>query len=191
MNVLIIPEDFRLDQWLLKPIIKAMMTELGKPHANVKVCRDPLLGGVEQAMKWERIAEILDMNRTVHLFLLIVDRDGKEGRRLGLDALEQQAAAKLPSDRSFIAENAWQEVEVWLLAGHDLPKEWQWKEIRETRDPKELYFEPYASQRGVLHKLGRGRKALGREAAKRYSRIRLLCDEVAALEEKIRTYISG
>jgi hypothetical protein len=191
MNVLIIPEDFRFDQFILKPIIKAMMTELGKPHANVRVCRDPLLGGVEQAMKWERIAEILDMYGTIDLFLLIVDRDGKDGRRRGLDALEEQAAAELRSDRSFLAENAWQEVEVWLLAGHKLPKEWQWKEIREERDPKELYFEPYASQRGLLHKLGRGRKALGREAAKRYSRIRQLCPEVAGLEEKIREYISG
>ena len=141
MNVLIIPEDFRLDQFILKPIIKAMMTELGKPRANVRVCREPLLGGVEQAMKWERIAEILDMNRTVDLFLLIVDRDGKEGRRRGLDALEQQTVGELSSNRCFIAENAWQEIEVWLLAGHrDLPKEWQWKEIREERDPKELYF---------------------------------------------------
>jgi len=43
MNVLIIPEDFRQDQFVLKPIIKAMLSALGKRRATVKVCRDPLL----------------------------------------------------------------------------------------------------------------------------------------------------
>ena len=92
MNVLIIAEDFRFDQFILKPIVKAMLTEIGKPRAKIKVCRRPLLGGVGEAMKWERIAEILDLYRTVQLFILVVDRDGKEGRRRGLDSLEQQAA---------------------------------------------------------------------------------------------------
>jgi len=186
MNVLIIPEDFRQDQFVLKPIIKAMLSALGKRRATVKVCRDPLLGGVTEAMKWERIAEIIDMYRTIDLFLLIVDRDGKEGRRRGLDALEEQATAKLPANHCFIAVNAWQEIEVWLLAGHDLPKEWQWQEIRAERDPKELYFVPLAKKRGLWHTTGRGRKTLGREAAKRYPRIRQLCDEVRDLQLRIR-----
>ena len=71
MNVLIIPEDFRQDQFILKPIIKAMLSALGKRRATVKVCRDPLLGGVTEAMKWERIAEIIDMYRTIQLFFFL------------------------------------------------------------------------------------------------------------------------
>ena len=81
MNVLIIPEDFRQDQFILKPIIKAMLSALGKRRATVKVCRDPLLGGVTEAMKWERIAEIIDMYRTIQLFLLIVDRARMKRRK--------------------------------------------------------------------------------------------------------------
>ena len=42
MNVLIIPEDFRQDQFILKPIIKAMLSALGKRRATVKVCREPI-----------------------------------------------------------------------------------------------------------------------------------------------------
>lgn len=59
MNVLVIPEDFRKDQYVLKPIIKAMMAQLGKPRAKVRVCSDPLLGGVTEALKWDRIKQIL------------------------------------------------------------------------------------------------------------------------------------
>ncbi len=59
MNVLIIPEDFRKDQHVLRPIIAKMFTAVGKPKANIQVCQDPLLGGVSEALKWERIAEVI------------------------------------------------------------------------------------------------------------------------------------
>ncbi len=52
MNVLVIPEDFRKDQYVLKPIIQKMMQAIGL-SARVEVCRDPLLGGVGEALKWE------------------------------------------------------------------------------------------------------------------------------------------
>ncbi len=124
MKVLIIPEDFRNDQYVLQPIIEAMLKAEFAPG-----CR-------------------------------------------------------------FFAENAWQELEVWLLAGHDLPREWSWQEIRQERDPKERYFVPFARMRGVLGEPGGGRKSLAAEAASRYSRIRSLCPEdIAALEDKIRTGI--
>ncbi|MCP4692274.1 MAG: hypothetical protein GY859_29790 [Desulfobacterales bacterium] len=42
MNVLVIPEDFRKDQYMLKPIIDAMMSRAGGV-AKVRVCQDPLL----------------------------------------------------------------------------------------------------------------------------------------------------
>ncbi len=186
MNVLIIPEDFRKDQYILKPILEAMLAAVGKPQAKVRVCQDPLLGGVTEALKWQRIEEILDLYRgMVHVFLLIVDRDGQEGRRVALDNLEQKAAETLPEGRLFLAENAWQEVEVWLLAGHDLPSEWRWQDIRKDVNPKEAYFEPLARQRGVTDGPGQGRRALSRQAAGNYAKIHSRCPEVAALEERL------
>ena len=84
-----------------------------------------MLGGVGEALKWERIQEILLFySGMIDLYLLIIDRDGKAGRRQRLNELEGLAANLLPTDRGFFAENAWQEVEVWVLAGHKLPKEW-------------------------------------------------------------------
>jgi len=65
MNVLVIPEDFRKDQYMLKPIVMAMMKEVGKPKARVRVCQDPLLGGISEALKWERIEEIMALQYLV------------------------------------------------------------------------------------------------------------------------------
>ncbi len=59
VNVLIILEDFRKDQYVVGPIVRRMLAEVGKPNANVRVCRDPLMGGVSEALKWERIKEVL------------------------------------------------------------------------------------------------------------------------------------
>ncbi len=190
MKILIIPEDFRKDQYMLKPIIEAMMQELGKPKAKVKVCQDPLLGGVDQALKWERIKEIIQRYPMVDLFLLCVDRDGKAGRKKRLEEIEQHSKSVLAKGKVLFAENAWQEIEVWVLAGHNLSTEWNWQVIREEINPKETYFIPFAEAKNLLISPGEGRKILAKEAAKQYKRIRQLCPEdIENLEKRVQSWI--
>ena len=54
-EVLLIPEDFRNDQYILKPIFKRLFSDLGRPTLRVEVCLEPLLGGVQEALKSERL----------------------------------------------------------------------------------------------------------------------------------------
>jgi len=191
LRVLVIPEHFSQDQYILKPIVQALLAAVGRSQAKVQVCQDPLLGGVEQAMRWERINEIIDIYPLVDLFLLIVDRDGEEDRRDQLRKIERQAAAILSAGRCLLAAHAWQEVEVWALAGcDDLPRTWRWRAVRDARDPTEHYFTPYARLRGLDSEPGGGRKTLGREAAGRYTRIRQRCPEIASLERRILDWIN-
>jgi hypothetical protein len=193
MNVLIIPEDHTKDEHMLKPIVKAMFDYLGKTTAKVDVCSNPRLRGVGQALNWGQIREILEQyDWTVDLFLLCVDRDGEQGRKTQLTQLEEQAATVVRTGHKFLAENAWQEIEVWVLAGHDdLPSEWDWQQqVRQERDSKEVYFLPYAQQRGLDHELAGGRKILAEQAASRYNkRIRKLCPEVADLEGRVQGWM--
>lgn len=192
MRVLIIPEDFRKDQYMLKPIITAMMQFIGKTRAKVRICQDPLLGGINEALKWENIESIINQYPMVDLFLLCVDRDGKEGRKSALDKIENQASNILGDRQLLLAENAWQEIEVWVLAGLDLPKEYNWHEIRQEINPKETYFLPFAQQQNLLDAPGEGRKPLAEEAARRYARIRQLCPEdIFSLETRIKTGLGG
>lgn len=193
MRVLIIPEDFIKDQYMLKPIVSSLMEHLGRPRARVEVCQDPRLGGISEATKWENIEKILKKYPMVDLFLLLVDRDGNAGRRLTLDQLETQANTLINNrSRTFLAENAWQELEVWVLAGMDnLPKEWQWNDIRNEINPKEIFFLEYSSGRGLLESPGEGRKTLGAEAGRNYQRIRRLCvDDLQHLESKIVNWMN-
>jgi hypothetical protein len=89
-----------------------------------------------------------------------------------------------------VAQNAWQETEAWVLAGQDLPKEYNWQEIRQEIHPKATYFLPFAQQRNLLDTPGEGRKSLAEEAARQYDRIRQLCPEdIVNLETRINTWI--
>ncbi len=191
LNVLILPEDPVKDGYVLRPIIKAMMRVAGKPQARVDVCDDPRFHGTSQALKWQFIQQALSRNaRIYHLYLLCVDRDGDANRQSVLDSLEKQAKAAVGRDRTFLAENAWQEVEVWLLAGHVLPRKWAWRAIRDEVHPKETYYLPFAESRGVLDLPSEGRDKLAREAASRYDRIRRRCKEdIKRLEDRIRDWI--
>ena len=174
MNVLIIPEDFRKDQYILKPLFERLFASFGKKRVKVRVCQDPLLGGVAEAMKRERIAEIVARYEGMtQIFVLCVDRDGETGRRRGLERLEEEFG----DGRVFAAENAWEELETWVLAGIDLRKGWRWADVRAAIDVKERYFDVLARDRGVADGPGGGRKALGEEAAHRISRIRRKCVE--------------
>ena len=114
MNVLVIPEDFRKDRHLLEPLFKRLFKALDRGSANVRVCRDPLLGGVGEALKFARIREVIKQHSGMtDLFILCVDRDGVRGRRTRLDQIE----VKFGNGCSFLAENAWEEIETWTLAG--------------------------------------------------------------------------
>ena len=105
MNVLVIPEDFRKDQYLLMPLFRQLFRSLGKPRAKVDICRDPLLGGVGEALKSERLAEIVAQHGGMtDILILCVDRDGEVGRRQRLDQIE----GEFGGDRIFLAENAWE-----------------------------------------------------------------------------------
>ena len=175
MNVLVIPEDFRNDQYILKPLFERLFRSIGKPRVRVQVCRDPVLGGVGEALKPARIREIVDQyGGMTDIFILCVDRDGKQGRLGQLKQIEREFGS---DDQVFLAVNAWQEIETWVLAGVTLLKGWRWKDVRADIDVKEKYFKPLAEDRGVADGPGGGRKALGEEAARNIGAIRGKCPE--------------
>ena len=172
MTVLVVPEDFGKDQFILKPLLSRLLASLGKPRATVRVCQDPLLGGVGEALKSERLAEILDRyGGRVQVILLCIDRDGDTGRRQRLDQLEEEFGER------FLGVEAWEEIETWALAGVELPPGWTWAVVRAEVDVKERYFDVLARQRGIDGGPDGGRSALGEEAARRIDAIRRKCPE--------------
>jgi hypothetical protein len=190
VRVLVIPEDSRRDKDLLKPLIEALMTEVGRPRAKVRVCERPVLGGVTEALKWERVREIIDLwGGQTDLFLLLVDRDGAQntGRSSAIASLEQQSTALLGDERALLGEVAIEEIEVWALAGHNLPEGWRWQDIRGEPHPKESYFAPFLVEHRKISGDVAGRAIVAEEAARNIKRILALCPEdLGRLAQRIR-----
>jgi hypothetical protein len=189
LNVLIIAEDYRNDQYILKPIVNSMLECVGKPHANVRVCRDPMIGGIEDALDPDTLEDVILTNPLFDLYLLLVDRDAEPNRGERLTDAEEDASASTRPNQAFLAGQAHQEVEVWLLAGqNDVPGKWNWnwEAVRTERQAKERYYEPYVEQKTLTNSPGGGRKPLGQNAGANYAdRVRRLCDEVQVLEDRV------
>ena len=187
MNVLVIPEDFRKDQYILKPILQRLFDALGRRRPQVRVCQDPLLGGIGEATKPERVSEIVERYEAMtDVFILCVDRDGNEGRRQRLDQLEEEFG----NGRTFFAENAWEELETWVLAGVELPTSWRWADVRAEVQVKERYFDVLVGERGLGDHPGGGRKPLAEEAARRLDAIRQKCrEDFDALARRIEAVV--
>ena len=170
MKVLIIPENPRKDQYILKPIFERLFASFAKPNTKVVVCPKPSMRGVNDALNENRLKEVFNCYPMFDIFVLCVDRDGVTTRRDRLDQLEQ-------TFKRLVAVNAWEELETWVLAGLDLPKDWVWATIRADISVKENYFEPLARQRRIDDGPGGGRKTLGEEAARRLTGMRQKCPE--------------
>ena len=174
MNVLVIPEDPTYDQHLLKPLLIGLFKNIRK-SARVRVCQDPVLGGRGEALKTERIREIVERySGMADILILCVDRDGPPGPRTRLDAME----AELQGDKThFLAQEAWEEIETWALAGLKLPPRWSWGDVRREVHVKEVYFDKLVAQWELQDSPGKGRKRLGKEAARRIQAIRQKCPD--------------
>ncbi len=171
MKVLVIPEDFRNDQYILKPLFVRLFGTSGIRAARVNVCQDPRLGGVGEALKTERIREIVEQYPMIDVFILCVDRDGDIDRRAALDHIENTFGPR------FLAVNAWEEIETWVLAGVQLPSTWRWSDVRSEIQVKEEYFAKLVADRELTEDLGQGRQTLGEEASRRIDTIRQKCPE--------------
>ena len=202
MKILIICENYCYDQYIVQPIIKAMFEKLGVSRTEVRVCQDPSIRCVSQATDVNKLIPLIERyKKSVDIFLLCIDRDGKEKNERNLQECQLSINNKYSNRVIFLSELALQEIEVWILAGHDKFEEWRrqratsttgytWEEIRlKESNPKEAYYEPFAKYLGIFNRgrLGGGRKELGEEAAKNYERIRRLCQEdVLNLENRIK-----
>ena len=174
MRVMIIPEDFLKDQHILKPIFSRLFRQIGATSVEIQMCYQPRFRGVEQALELTDLEEIVRrFGGMVDIFVLCVDRDGFAGRRQRLNRIEAEFQGRCV----FFAENAWEEIETWVLAGLEMPSDWRWADVRAEIDVKERYFDPYVAQRGLSNTLGGGRKILGEEAARRVRAIRQKCPE--------------
>jgi len=160
-KVAVATEDHTLDQYIVGPVVRAVMAAIGKPKAVVHVITNPRIRGFDdlRAQACEIVAKYAPI-MNVLVFAIDLDcQDGQEGRpdrlvRLG-NALQHCALDKA----AVLTVGAVNEVEIWALWGSrgELPDGWE--TVRAECHPKEIYFEPLMTREDLL-KPDRGRKRL-------------------------------
>jgi hypothetical protein len=180
VKILIILEDPRHDQFIVKPVIEKLVVDLGR-RASVEVLRDPHLRGVDDALNRDTLAAIVEDNPMIDLFLLIVDRDGnRTNNEERITDRQAEIGGKL------IGCLAVEEVEVWMLALHadkSLPA--PFREIRKHFDPKEAYADPFLERQGWATDVGGGRKRAMDALAGGLRRLLSRCPEVRELRGRL------
>jgi hypothetical protein len=153
VKIAIIPEDQHADQYIVGPIVERIARDVGISGV-VRVLFEPRLRGASEALNPGVLAEIVNENRMVDAFVLVVDRDcDREHHEARLADRVREHGGKV------IGCLARQEVEVWMLALHAKELSASWTEVLEECDPKERFAEP------LLKRLGRDGPGRGRKAA--------------------------
>jgi hypothetical protein len=185
VKVLIVPEDPTYDQYVLKPVVERIFSDLER-RARIWVLQNPRLTSIEQALDAATLAEIVENHPMVDLFLVLVDRDGdSEGRPVRARAREDAHP-----DQLFVCL-AVEEVEVWMLAIHRDKLPLPWNGIRAEHHPKERFAEPFLSEHAPKLGPGGGRKWAMRGLGSKWRGILRGCPELAELRERIAGWLAA
>jgi hypothetical protein len=141
-NVAVVCEDHTNDQYILRPLISAVLNHLGKPDGRVRIVSSPRIRGFDNLL-----AHVCDVVKRysplVDIVLVCFDLDGHDGAHGHPDkrARVLNALRRCPSP-STVVVGAHQEVEVWALWGSRQQLSKPWRTVRKEVHVKENYFDP-------------------------------------------------
>jgi hypothetical protein len=184
-RVLVIPEDPTNDRYILTPLVERLMAECGKPRAKVQFLPNPRVRGYKHAKEVIR-NEVFELYGHMDLVLFLPDADGKD-RSEEFAALEGEARTH---QICLLCCAAVQEVELWLLAGHQdkVPK--AWSDLRDDVSVKEHFFDPFLDQFGEPRRPGGGRDVLMKTTLDNFAALLQRCPELAELKGRIEKILS-
>jgi hypothetical protein len=183
VKVLVIPEDPSLDQHILKPVVEKIFVDFEKAP-RVTVLSKPRLRGVAQALNPDILADIVATYSMNDLFLVLVDRDGDEGRATVARAREAEHAGRL-----FVCL-AIEEIEVWMLAIHSEALTVGWREIRAEIHPKERFAQPFLQERAPKLDAGQGRAWAMRDLGGQWRGVLRRCPELGQLKQRVEAWLA-
>lgn len=184
MKILVIPEDPKLDQYILKPVVARIFADLDK-FPRIDVLSNPRLRGVAEALGSAKLADIVATFPMIDLFLVIVDRDGVKSRQDTVTAREAEHPQRL-----FVCL-AIEEIEVWMLAIHSKVLDTPWREIRAEVHPKERFAIPFLNERAPRLDLGQGRTWAMRDLGGQWRGVLKRCPEIRDLKQRLKVWLDA
>lgn len=180
-RVVFICEDHTLDQYIIRPVLVALLSHLGKPRAQIRAVTDPRLTGLAHLRRelpgvLRRYAQLAD------LMVVAIDQDCDAQRR---DAFERLLGSCEGREKTVLV-TAEQELEVWAMWGERGQLGEQWSEVRRECHPKERFL-PSLLAPADLRQPGRGRSRLAASSLQRgWTSLAAGCPELGELESRLR-----
>jgi hypothetical protein len=190
VKIAIACENPRYDQYIIRPVIEALLRHLGKGRARVTVITDPATTSYENLLAeacdiLERYAPVA----TAVIFVADTDcEDGSPGRKNKALRLRNAVNACEGSSKA-ICVTAIQEVEVWAIWGARDRIRDSWDEIRAECDPKEAYFQPLLTEDDQRRADGGRSRLMSDSLAGGWQSLRTGCDELLELEESLEALL--
>ena len=183
-TVLVIAEDPRNDEYLLRPIAEAVLAEAGRPRARIQVLMDPRLRGYDAALRTIRG----DLNvrygyKDLWLFFPDADRASPEA----MATLERSLRDKGVTLFCCPAEP---EVEIYACAAYLPATPGAFREWKSHPRLKEDVFNPLLRKHGDPKSPGGGRRSMIRKALGRRRQFFQIFPEIAALRDRIIAHLA-
>lgn len=182
-SVLVIPEDPMQNGHILKPLVRALMRDVGRRNAKVSVLTQPRVRGYDQAVNAIR-NKLTARYRFMDLWLFFPDAD-----RASRDAMRSLEAHVAAEGVTLLCCAAQPEVEIYACAGFRNETQEAWEEVRRHPRMKEEIFRPLLVRHGDPRQPGRGRNLMIDRSLKNLPLLFQLCPELQCLRDRIATLL--
>lgn len=184
-KVLVIPEDPTHNGYILKPLVQAILADVGKPAAKVDVLTNPRLGGYDHALRAIK-EDLPDRYGFWDLWIFIPDADRATPEAMkGLEALLGVKGVNL------LCCPAQPEVEIYACAAYRAEIAGGWNDTRQAARFKEEVFESLLAKHGDSRRAGAGRDLMIAESIRNLPLLFQLCPELKALRDRIADLVGA
>lgn len=183
LRVLVIPEDPTYNGYILKPLVEAVMADIGKPTARVQVLTSPRLNGYDHARAAVR-SELPASYGHLDLWLFMPDAD--RASPAAMAALEAELQAQGVALFCCPAEP---EVEIYACAGYRSEIARGWTAARSNPRMKEEVSAPLLAAHGDPRRAGGGRDQLMAQSLRNLPQLYVLCPELKRLRDRLADHL--
>ena len=182
-RVLVIPEDPVQNGHILKPLVRALMRDSGRPAARVQLLTEPRVRGYDQAVKVIR-GELPELYGFLDLWLFFPDAD-----RASAEATRRLEADVGARGTSLFCCSAQPEVEIYACAAFRGDLGGTWEDARGHPRLKEDVFEPLLGKHGDPQRAGGGRDLMIEASLRNIRLLFQLCPELERLRDRIAAHV--
>ena len=183
LSVLVIPEDPLQNGHILRPLVRALMRDVGRRNAKVNVLTQPRVRGYDQAVR--TIRDGLSANYGfMDLWLFFPDAD-----RANSDAMRDLEAHAAAEGVTLLCCAARPEVEIYACAAYRDHIGEAWDETRQHLRLKEEVFNRLLTDHGDPRRPGGGRDLMIAQSLKNLALLLQLCPELHCLRDRIAEHL--